>query len=147
MFLHWRRMHYMRHIYTSRISNGALAPTIEQHITNAVRRITNTIRGNNNQWFYYEDMPITSRYRPGTVALRGLRKFRKTTSRAYIERKMDLQRRVRETMRDMKIELPFTNVALVEAIVDYIQKDSIFDADLAEDIELARIIRGDREFL
>ena len=95
------------------------------------------------------------RYRPGTVALREIRKFQKSTN--LLIRKLPFQRLVREIAQDFKNDLRFqtqTILALQEAAEAYLV--SLFeDANLCaihakrvtlypKDIQLARRIRGER---
>jgi histone H3 len=96
------------------------------------------------------------RYRPGTVALREIRKYQKTTD--LLIRKMPFQRLVRQIAQDFKTELRFQSaavLALQEAAEPYLV--GLFeDTNLAaihakrvtimpKDIQLARRIRGDRQ--
>jgi len=95
------------------------------------------------------------RYRPGTVALREIRKYQKSTD--LLIRKLPFQRLVREIAQDIKNDLRFQGnaiLALQEASEAYLS--SLFeDANLCaihgkrvtlmpRDIMLARRIRGER---
>ena len=95
------------------------------------------------------------RYRPGTVALREIRKYKKSTD--LLLRKLPFQRLVREIAQDYKNDLHFQGsafLALQEASEAYLV--SLFeDANLCaihakrvtiqpKDIQLARRIRGER---
>ena len=95
------------------------------------------------------------RYRPGTVALREIRKYQKSTE--LLIRKLPFQRVVREIAQDYKSDLRFQSsaiIALQEACEAYII--SLFeDTNLCaihakrvtimpKDMQLARRIRGDR---
>jgi len=95
------------------------------------------------------------RYRPGTVALREIRKYQKSTE--LLIRKLPFQRLVREIAQDFKTDLRFQSsavLALQEASEAYLV--SLFeDCNLAaihakrvtimpKDIMLARRIRGER---
>ncbi len=95
------------------------------------------------------------RYRPGTVALREIRKYQKTTE--LLIRKLPFQRLVREIAQDFKTDLRFQSaavLALQEAAEAYLV--GLFeDTNLAaihakrvtimpKDLQLARRIRGDR---
>lgn len=95
------------------------------------------------------------RYRPGTVALREIRKFQKSTE--LLIRKLPFQRLVREIAQDFKTDLRFQSaavMALQEASEAYIV--SLFeDTNLCaiharrvtimpKDLQLARRIRGER---
>ena len=95
------------------------------------------------------------RYRPGTVALREIRKYQKSTE--LLIRKLPFQRLVRENAQDFKTDLRFQSsavLALQEAAEAYLV--GLFeDTNLAaihakrvtimpKDIQLARRIRGER---
>ena len=95
------------------------------------------------------------RYRPGTVALREIRKYQKSTE--LLIRKLPFQRLVREIAQDFKTDLRFQSsavLALQEAAEAYLV--GLFeDTNLAaihakrvtimpKDIQLARRIRGER---
>ena len=95
------------------------------------------------------------RYRPGTVALREIRKYQKSTE--LLIRKVPFQRLVREIAQDFKTDLRFQSsavLALQEAAEAYLV--GLFeDTNLAaiharrvtimpKDIQLARRIRGER---
>jgi histone H3 len=94
------------------------------------------------------------RYRPGTVALREIRRYQKSTE--LLLRRLPFQRLVRELAQDVKIDLRFQAsaiMALQESTEAYLV--NVFeDANLAaihtkrvtimpKDIELARRIRGE----
>merc|ERR1712233_182486 len=96
------------------------------------------------------------RYRPGTVALREIRKYQKSTE--LLIRKLPFQRLVREIAQEYKNELRFQSsaiLALQEATEAYLV--SLFeDTNLCaihakrvtimpKDIQLARRIRGERQ--
>lgn len=95
------------------------------------------------------------RYRPGTVALREIRKYQKSTE--LLIRKLPFQRLVREIAQDVRYDLRFQSTALLalqEAAEAYLV--GLFeDTNLLclhakrvtispKDIQLARRIRGDR---
>ena len=95
------------------------------------------------------------RYRPGTVALREIRRYQKSTD--LLIRKLPFQRLVREIAQDFKEDLRFQGsavLALQEASEAYLV--SLFeDTNLCaihakrvtitpKDIQLARRIRGER---
>jgi len=95
------------------------------------------------------------RYRPGTVALREIRRYQKTTD--LLIRKLPFQRLVREIAQDFKADLRFQSSAigaLQEAAEAYLV--SLFeDTNLAaihakrvtiqpKDMQLARRLRGER---
>ncbi len=94
------------------------------------------------------------RYRPGTVALREIRKYQKSTD--LLIRKLPFQRLVREIAQDYKSDLRFQGsavLALQESGESYLT-GLLEDTNLAaihakrvtimpKDIQLARRIRGD----
>lgn len=95
------------------------------------------------------------RYKPGTVALREIRRFQKSTE--LLIRKLPFQRLVREIAQDFKSDLRFQSSAigaLQEAVEAYLV--SLFeDTNLCaihakrvtiqkKDIQLARRLRGER---
>ena len=95
------------------------------------------------------------RYRPGTVALREIRRYQKSTD--LLLRKLPFQRLVREIAQDFKNDLRFQGTAILalqEASESYLV--SLFeDTNLAaihakrvtifpKDLQLARRIRGER---
>ena len=95
------------------------------------------------------------RYRPGTVALREIRRFQKSTE--LLIRKLPFQRLVREIAQDFKTDLRFQSsavMALQEACEAYLVglfEDTNLCAIHAKrvtimpkDIQLARRIRGER---
>ena len=95
------------------------------------------------------------RYRPGTVALREIRKYQKSTE--LLIRKLPFQRLVREIAQDFKTDLRFQGsavLALQEAAEAYLVglfEDTNLCAIHAKrvtimpkDIQLARRIRGER---
>eukprot|EP00915_Cephaloidophora_sp_WS-2016_P004898 GHVH01006541.1.p1 GENE.GHVH01006541.1~~GHVH01006541.1.p1 ORF type:complete len:137 (+),score=11.82 GHVH01006541.1:97-507(+) len=95
------------------------------------------------------------RFRPGTVALREIRKYQKSTD--LLIRKLPFQRLVREIANDLKGELRFQSsavMALQEATEAYLTglfEDTNLCAIhakrvtiMSRDIQLARRIRGER---
>ncbi|KAL9255506.1 histone H3.3a-like protein [Drosera capensis] len=95
------------------------------------------------------------RYRPGTVALREIRKYQKSTD--LLIRKLPFQRLVREIAQDFKADLRFQShavLALQEAAEAYLVglfEDTNLCAIHAKrvtimpkDVQLARRIRGER---
>lgn len=95
------------------------------------------------------------RYRPGTVALREIRKYQKSTD--LLIRKLPFQRLIREIAYDFKTDVRFQSCALLalqEAAEAYLV--SLFeDTNLCaihakrvtitpKDLQLARRIRGER---
>jgi histone H3 len=105
--------------------------------------------------------PISSvkkphRYRPGTVALREIRKYQKSTE--LLIRKLPFQRLVREIAREFHCDLRFQSVALMalqeaaEAYLVGLFEDTNLCAIHAKrvtiqvkDMQLARRIRGERQ--
>ena len=95
------------------------------------------------------------RFRPGTVALREIRRYQKSTE--LLIRKLPFQRLVRSIARDFKIDLRFQSSALAalqEATEAYLV-DLFEDTNLCaihakrvtimpKDMKLARRIRGER---
>ncbi|CAE8655702.1 unnamed protein product [Polarella glacialis] len=97
----------------------------------------------------------THRYRPGTVALREIRKYQKSTE--LLIRKLPFQRLVREIAQDVKTDLKFQSqavLALQEAAEAYLVglfEDTNLCAIHAKrvtimpkDVQLARRLRGER---
>ena len=95
------------------------------------------------------------RYRPGTVALREIRKYQKSTE--LLIKKLPFQRLVREIAQDFKIDLRFQSTAILalqeasEAYLVGLFEDTNLCAIHAgrvtimpKDIQLARRIRGER---
>ena len=95
------------------------------------------------------------RYRPGTVALREIRKFQKSTE--LLIRKLPFQRLVREIAQDYNANLRFQSLAILaiqeaaEAYLVRLFEDTNLCAlhakrvtIMPKDINLARRIRGER---
>ena len=95
------------------------------------------------------------RYRPGTVALREIRRYQKSTE--LLIRKLPFQRLVREICQDFQTDLRFQSLALLalqeaaEAYLVGLFEDSNLCAIHAKrvtifskDLQLARRIRGER---
>ena len=95
------------------------------------------------------------RFRPGTVALREIRKYQKTTD--LLIRKLPFQRLVREIAQDFKADLRFQSLAIAalqeasEAYLVGLFEDTNLCAIHArrvtimpKDIQLARRVRGER---
>ena len=95
------------------------------------------------------------RFRPGTVALREIRRYQKST--ALLIRKLPFQRLVREIAQEFKTDLRFQSAAVLalqeaaEAYLVGLFEDSNLCAIHAKrvtvmprDIQLARRIRGER---
>ena len=132
---------------TARKSTGGKAPR-KQLATNAARKtaLTTTATGG---------VKKPHRYRPGTVALREIRRYQKSTE--LLLRKLPFQRLVREVAQDFKTDLRFQSsavMALQEAAESYLVglfEDTNLCAIHAKrvtimpkDIQLARRIRGER---
>ena len=128
---------------TARKSTGGKAPR-KQLASKAARKSTKA-----------DGAKKSRRYRPGTVALREIRKYQKTTD--LLIKKAPFQRLVREVSQDFKADLRFQSsavMALQEASEAYLV--GLFeDTNLAaihakrvtimpKDIQLARRIRGER---
>ena len=95
------------------------------------------------------------KFRPGTVALREIRKYQKSTD--LLIRKLPFQRLVREIAQDYKSDLRFQSqavLALQEAaeafMVNLFEDTNLWAIHakrvtiMSKDIQLARRIRGDR---
>jgi len=95
------------------------------------------------------------RYRPGTVALREIRRYQKTTD--LLLRKAPFQRLIREIAQDFKNDVRFTPTSVLatqeaaEAYLVMLDEDTNLCAIHAKrvtimpkDIQLARRIRGER---
>jgi histone H3 len=95
------------------------------------------------------------RYRPGTVAMREIRRYQKSTD--LLLRKLPFQRMVREIAQDFKNDLRFQSTAILalqeasEAYLVSLFEDTNLCAVHAKrvtimpkDIQLARRIRGER---
>jgi len=130
--------------HTARKSTGGKAPR-KQLATKAARASAPTAGG----------VKKKHRYRPGTVALREIRQYRKTTE--LLIRKLPFQRLVREVCQDFHKDLRLQSSALLalqEAAEAYLV--GLFeDTNLAaihakrvtimpKDMQLARRIRGER---
>jgi histone H3 len=108
---------------TARKSTGGKAPR-KQLATKAARKATQPSAGG---------VKKPHRYRPGTVALREIRKYQKSTE--LLIRKLPFQRLVREIAQDFKTDLRFQSsavMALQEASEAYL-------VSLFEDTNLAAI--------
>ena len=129
---------------TARKSTGGKAPR-KQLATKAARKSAPATGG----------VKKPHRYRPGTVALREIRRYQKSTE--LLIRKLPFQRLVREIAQDFKTELRFQSsavLALQEASEAYLVglfEDTNLCAIHAKrvtimpkDIQLARRIRGER---
>ncbi|XP_054850332.1 uncharacterized protein LOC129339774 [Eublepharis macularius] len=131
---------------TARKSTGGKAPR-KQLATKAARKSAPATGG----------VKKPHRYRPGTVALREIRRYQKSTE--LLIRKLPFQRLVREIAQDFKTDLRFQSsavMALQEASEAYLVglfEDTNLCAIHAKrvtimpkDIQLARRIRGERLF-
>ena len=129
---------------TARKSTGGKAPR-KQLASKAARKATPASAGQKKP----------RRYRPGTVALREIRRYQKTTD--LLIKKAPFQRLVREVAQDFKADLRFQSsavMALQEASEAYLVglfEDTNLCAIHAKrvtimpkDIHLARRIRGER---
>ncbi len=131
---------------TARKSTGGKAPR-KQLATKAARKSAPTTAA--------AGVKKPHRYRPGTVALREIRKYQKSTD--LLIRKLPFQRLVREIAQDYKTDLRFQTMAvaaLQEAAEAYLV--GLFeDTNLCcihakrvtimpRDMQLARRIRGER---
>ncbi len=125
-------------------SNGGKAPR-KQLATKAARKSASTAGG----------VPKPHRYRPGTVALREIRRYQKSVD--LIIRKAPFQRLVREIAQDLKSDLRFQSTAVLalqeaaEAYLTGLFEDTNLCAIHAKritimpkDLQLARRIRGER---
>ncbi|KAI1896699.1 hypothetical protein AGOR_G00097450 [Albula goreensis] len=115
----------------------------------------NRERGLNKTW-HVQSRPLKPhRYRPGTVALREIRRYQKSTE--LLIRKLPFQRLVREIAQDFKTDLRFQSAAIgalqeaSEAYLVGLFEDTNLCAIHAKrvtimpkDIQLARRIRGER---
>ncbi|XP_043859286.1 uncharacterized protein LOC122754919 [Dromiciops gliroides] len=132
---------------TARKSTGGKAPR-KQLATKAARKSAPATGG----------VKKPHRYRPGTVALREIRRYQKSTE--LLVRKLPFQRLVREIAQDFKTDLRFQSsavMALQEASEAYLVglfEDTNLCAIHAKrvtimpkDIQLARRIRGERRFV
>ena len=128
---------------TARKSTGGKAPR-KQLASKAARKSTKA-----------DGAKKSRRYRPGTVALREIRKYQKTTD--LLIKKAPFQRLVREVSQDFKADLRFQSsavMALQEASEAYLVglfEDTNLCAIHArrvtimpKDMQLARTIRGER---
>uniref|UniRef100_A0A8I6GLY8 H3 clustered histone 1 n=1 Tax=Rattus norvegicus TaxID=10116 RepID=A0A8I6GLY8_RAT len=131
-------------VQTARKSTGGKAPR-KQLATKAARKSAPATGG----------VKKPHRYRPGTVALREIRRYQKSTE--LLIRKLPFQRLVREIAQDFKTDLRFQSsavMALQEACEAYLVglfEDTNLCAIHAKrvtimpkDIQLARRIRGER---
>ena len=138
------RLKMARTKQTARKSTGGKAPR-KQLATKAARKSAPATGG----------VKKPHRYRPGTVALREIRRYQKSTE--LLIRKLPFQRLVREIAQDFKTELRFQSSAIMalqeasEAYLVGLFEDTNLCAIHAKrvtimpkDIQLARRIRGER---
>ncbi|CAE5957993.1 unnamed protein product [Arabidopsis lyrata] len=131
---------------TARKSTGGKGPRKELATKAARKTVRRPYRGG---------VKRAHRFRPGTVALREIRKYQKSTD--LLIRKLPFQRLVREIAQDHKVDLRFQShavLALQEAAEAYLVglfEDTNLCAIHAKrvtimprDIQLARRIRGER---
>ncbi|KAK5640929.1 hypothetical protein RI129_009476 [Pyrocoelia pectoralis] len=118
---------------TARKSTGGKAPR-KQLATKAARKSAPATGG----------VKKPHRYRPGTVALREIRRYQKSTE--LLIRKLPFQRLVREIAQDFKTDLQASEAYLVGLFEDtnlcaiHAKRVTI----MPKDIQLARRIRGER---
>jgi len=132
---------------TARKSTGGKAPRKQLAAKGAARKMPQTAAAGG--------VKKPHRFRPGTVALREIRRYQKSTE--LLIRKLPFQRLVREIAQDFKTDLRFQSsavMALQEAAEAYLV--SLFeDTNLAaihakrvtiqpKDLALARRLRGER---
>ncbi|XP_042596018.1 histone H3.3A-like [Cyprinus carpio] len=138
------RVRMARTKQTARKSTGGKAPR-KQLATKAARKSAPSTGG----------VKKPHRYRPGTVALREIRRYQKSTE--LLIRKLPFQRLVREIAQDFKTDLRFQSAAIgalqeaSEAYLVGLFEDTNLCAIHAKrvtimpkDIQLARRIRGER---
>ena len=126
-------------------TKGGKAPRTPLH--NKPKPVSGDVRGGTNK--------KPHRFRPGTVALREIRKYQKSTE--LLIRKLPFQRLVREIANDFKTDLRFQSQAILalqeasEAYLVGLFEDTNLCAIHAKrvtimpkDIQLARRIRGER---
>lgn len=131
---------------TARKSTGGKAPR-KQLATKAARKTHNVVN--------FAGVKRPRRYRPGTKALKEIRKFQKSTE--LLIRKRPFQRLVREIAQDFKTDLRFQSAAILalqeasEAYLVGLFEDTNLCAIHAKrvtimpkDIQLARRIRNER---
>ncbi|XP_037507346.1 uncharacterized protein LOC119383340 [Rhipicephalus sanguineus] len=131
-------------VETARKSTGGKAPR-KQFAVKLMRKVTPSSA----------TVKRPHRFRPGTVALREIRRYQKSTE--MLIRKLPFQRLVREVSQDLQLNLRFQNSALLalqeatEAYVVGLFEDSNLCAIHArrvtimpKDVQLARRIRSER---
>ncbi|EDR05565.1 histone H3 [Laccaria bicolor S238N-H82] len=139
---------------TARKSTGGKAPRKQLAAKSSARK-TAVRRSHSTNRAAAGGVKKPHRFRPGTVALREIRRYQKSTE--LLIRKLPFQRLVREIAQDFKTDLRFQSsavMALQEAAEAYLV--SLFeDTNLAaihakrvtiqpKDLALARRLRGER---
>ena len=122
---------------TARKSTGGKAPR-KQLATKAARKSAPATGG----------VKKPHRYRPGTVALREIRRYQKSTE--LLIRKLPFQRLVREIAQDFKTDLRFQSsavMALQEASEAYANRTKTATQKEQGDIDLAKSTLDDMNFL
>lgn len=130
---------------TARKSTGGVPRSQKQLVTKAARKSAPATGG----------VKKPHRYRPGTVALREIRRYQKSSE--LLIRKLPFQRLVREVAQDFRTDLRFQGSAILalqeasEAYLVGLFEDSNLAAIHAKrvtiqpkDVQLARRIRGER---
>ncbi|XP_017720098.1 PREDICTED: histone H3.3C-like, partial [Rhinopithecus bieti] len=113
---------------TASKSTGGIAPR-EQLSTKAARTSAPSTGG----------VKKPHRYRPGTVALREIRRYQKSSE--LLIRKLPFQSLVREIAQDFKTDLCFQSAAIDTSLCAI---DATRVTIMPKDIQLARRIRGER---
>ncbi|NXE36403.1 H33 protein, partial [Ptilorrhoa leucosticta] len=139
---------------TARKSTGGKAPR-KQLATKAARKSAPSTGGNMFSILIFFFSIVFNFNRPGTVALREIRRYQKSTE--LLIRKLPFQRLVREIAQDFKTDLRFQSAAIgalqeaSEAYLVGLFEDTNLCAIHAKrvtimpkDIQLARRIRGER---
>ena len=140
----WRSNVMARTKQTARKSTGGKAPR-KSLATKAARKSAPATGG----------VKKPHRYRPGTVAIREIRKYQKSTE--LLIRKLPFQRLVREVAQEFKYDFRFQSHALMalqeasEAYLTGVFEDSVYcmihakrQTLFVKDVQLARRIRGER---
>ena len=130
---------------TARKSSGGVLPARKELATLAARKTRTPVTGG---------VKRPRRYRPGTVALREIRKYQQGTD--LLIRKLSFQRLVKEISADYKTDLRFQSSALLalqeasEAFLIKLFQDTQLCAlhakrvtIMAKDMQLARRLRGE----
>ncbi|KAF8423231.1 histone-fold-containing protein [Tirmania nivea] len=138
---------------TARKSTGGKAPRkqIKTQFQQAAHKVARKVAHTSNSG----GVKKPHRYKPGTVALREIRRYQKSTE--LLIRKLPFQRLVREIAQDFKSDLRFQSSAIgalqesVEAYLVSLFEDTNLCAIHAKrvtiqskDVQLARRLRGER---